>query len=78
PSTHPPGTNLPGFVPYRMKRLLLGLIERAFLDRVMAPQLNSFRQELGLPAVKRIISQWISSPDRVLGLFPQWFAPVQH
>ncbi|WP_260963125.1 glycosyltransferase [Pseudomonas citri] len=77
PSTHPPGTNLPAFVPYPVKRLLMGFIERAFLDRTMAPQLNSFRRELGLAPTKRIISQWISSPDRVLGLFPDWFAPVQ-
>lgn len=77
PSTHPPGANLPAFVPYPVKRLLLGMIERAILDRVMAPELNNFRQELGLAPTKRIISQWISSPDRVLGLFPEWFASVQ-
>lgn len=75
--THPPGTNLPAFVPYPMRRLLLGVIERAFLDRLMMPELNGFRRELGLPPVKRIISQWISSPNRVLGLFAPWFAPIQ-
>ncbi|SDA91975.1 rhamnosyltransferase subunit B [Pseudomonas sp. NFACC15-1] len=74
---HPPGTNLPAFVPYPLRRLLLGVIEHTFLDRLMKPELNGFRRELGLPAVKRIISQWISSPDRVLGLFPDWFAPIQ-
>ncbi|CAD5202385.1 glycosyltransferase [Pseudomonas sp. FEN] len=78
PSTHPPGTNLPAFLPYPVKRTLLRFIERAFLDRIMAPELNSFRNELGLPPTKRIISQWIASPDRVLGLFPDWLAPVQH
>lgn len=75
--THPPGTNLPAFVPYPLRRLLLGVIEHTVLDRIMKPELNSFRRELGLPAVKRIISQWISSPDRVLGLFADWFAPIQ-
>ncbi|MFC6338138.1 glycosyltransferase [Pseudomonas sp. CCM 7891] len=75
--THPPGTNLPAFVPYPLRRLLLGVIEHTFLDRLMKPELNAFRRELGLPPVKRIISQWISSPDRVLGLFPDWFAPIQ-
>ncbi|WP_248802874.1 glycosyltransferase [Pseudomonas sp. MWU13-2100] len=78
PSTHPPGTNLPAWFPYPVKRTLMSVIERLFLDRAMAPELNGFRSELGLPPAKRIISQWISSPDRVLGLFPEWFAPVQH
>ncbi|KIH83101.1 glycosyltransferase [Pseudomonas batumici] len=77
PATSPPGTNLPAFLPYPVKRMLMGFIERTFLDRAMAPELNRFRNELGLPSAKRIISQWISSPDRVLGLFPEWFAPVQ-
>ncbi|WP_248800724.1 glycosyltransferase [Pseudomonas sp. MWU13-2105] len=78
PSTHPPGTNLPAWFPYPLKRTLMSFIEKMFLDRAMAPELNSFRSELGLPPAKRIISQWISSPDRVLGLFPEWLAPVQH
>jgi rhamnosyltransferase subunit B len=75
--THAPGENLPAFVPYPVRRLLLNIIERAVLDRIMTPELNSFRRELGMPPVKRIISQWISSPDRVLGLFADWFAPIQ-
>jgi UDP:flavonoid glycosyltransferase YjiC (YdhE family) len=28
-----------------------------------------------LPPVHRILNQWIHSPDRVIGLFPPWFAP---
>ncbi|MGF6127581.1 rhamnosyltransferase subunit B [Pseudomonas frederiksbergensis] len=76
PSVHPPGTNLPGFVPTPVKRLVLRLVERTFLDGLMKPELNRFRRELGLPPTKRIISEWICSPDGVLGLFPQWFAEV--
>ena len=43
------------------------------VDRVLAPEINRFRAELGLPAVHRIIDQWWHSPLRVIGLFPEWF-----
>ena len=43
----------------------------------MAPQINAFRAELGLPPVRRIIDSWWHSPRRVIGLFPEWFAPPQ-
>ncbi len=77
PPIQPPGANLPAFLPYSLRRLLLGIIERTVFDRLMMPELNRFRRELGMAPVKRIISQWVPSPDRVLGLFTDWFAPVQ-
>ncbi|MGY2288351.1 glycosyltransferase [Pseudomonas sp. SDO5215_S409] len=77
PSTNAPGTNLPDFVPYPVRRLLLNFVERAHLDRTIAPALNEFRAQLGLAPVKHIISRWICSPGQALGLFPDWFAPVQ-
>jgi rhamnosyltransferase subunit B len=45
------------------------------IDRVMAAPVNSFRAKFGLKPIKRILRQWIHSPDRVIGLFPDWFAP---
>jgi rhamnosyltransferase subunit B len=56
---------------------LLWALERSLLDRVCAPEINSFRAELGLPPVKRVMSRWIHSPQGVLGLYPDWFAPIQ-
>src|SRR5205085_1334010 len=29
----------------------------------------------GLPAVTRVFDGWAFSPDLVIGLFPEWFAP---
>jgi UDP:flavonoid glycosyltransferase YjiC (YdhE family) len=46
------------------------------VDRMLAPEINRFRDELGLAPVRRIIDQWWHSPQRVLGLFPEWFAPA--
>jgi UDP:flavonoid glycosyltransferase YjiC (YdhE family) len=42
----------------------------------VAPSLNTFRASLGLSPVKGIFRNWIHSPDRVIGLFPDWFAPA--
>jgi rhamnosyltransferase subunit B len=44
-------------------------------DRVLGPELNRFRVELGLPPVRGIINEWWHSPERIIGLFPEWFAP---
>ena len=43
------------------------------IDRMAAPVLNEFRQELGLPRVKRVYSRWVNSPQLVVGLFPEWY-----
>lgn len=43
-------------------------------DPLVAPALNGLRRELGLPPVKRVMTQYLHSPQRVIGLFPSWFA----
>jgi rhamnosyltransferase subunit B len=68
---------IPSFLPYPLRARLLRTIERQVLDRVCAPDLNRFRASLGLPPVNSILSQWVHSPQGVLGLFPAWFAPPQ-
>ena len=47
------------------------------LDPTVAPQLNQWRRELGLPPVTRVFRDWIHSPQRVIGLFPDWFGVPQ-
>src|SRR5579863_1588789 len=47
------------------------------LDPVCAPDINRARAEIGLPPVRRVMGRWMHSPDGVLGLFPEWFAPPQ-
>jgi UDP:flavonoid glycosyltransferase YjiC (YdhE family) len=46
-------------------------------DEVFGPLLNAYRSELGLPAVERICSHWIHSPQSGIALFPEWFWPRQ-
>ncbi|MGC3968664.1 MAG: hypothetical protein QM775_15215 [Pirellulales bacterium] len=47
------------------------------VDRLINPELNGFRRELGLPPVRRFFNGWLHSPKLTVGLFPNWFAPPQ-
>jgi rhamnosyltransferase subunit B len=68
---------IPLFLPYPVRAGLLWAFERGVLDRVCGPDVNRLRAELGLPPVRRVMSRWRHSPQGVLGLFPDWFAPPQ-
>ena len=46
-------------------------------DLALAPALNRFRDEVGLPSVRHVGRRWWHSPQRVIGLFPEWFAAPQ-
>ena len=47
------------------------------IDRLIGPKLNALRNDVGLPPVKNIIRDYWHSPDRVIGMFPEWFARPQ-
>lgn len=69
---------LPRFhlVPRFLRPVTFRIVD-ALVDHVIGPPINSFRAELGLPPVRRIFNEWYNSPQRVIGLFPDWFAPPQ-
>lgn len=67
------GLPLPDWARSAMRSLL----ERWAFDPTIRPGLNEFRAQIGLPPVRRVLSQWLHSPDLVLGLFPAWFAPPE-
>ena len=67
------GSNWPRW----LKRSLWWSIDRFMLDPMVVPALNAWRQDLGLPPVTRIFRHWIHSPQRVIGLFPDWFGLPQ-
>jgi rhamnosyltransferase subunit B len=56
---------------------LFSLIDALLLDKLFAPNINRFRQSLGLPAIHKIFGGWMHSPQKNLGLFPEWFAQPQ-
>lgn len=68
---------IPMALPYPVRAGLVWAFDRGVLDRICAPDINRLRAELGMPPVARIMGRWMHSPQGVLGLFPEWFAPPQ-
>ena len=62
--------------PRPARRLAMALGDR-LVDLALTPDLNRFRAELGLPVVRHVGRLWWHSPQRVIGLFPDWFAAPQ-
>ncbi|MES2604468.1 MAG: nucleotide disphospho-sugar-binding domain-containing protein [Pseudomonadota bacterium] len=69
--------SLPEWTPQWVIRALFWLADVTLLDPAIAPALNAFRQELTLPPVRRVTARWWNSPQRVIGLWPEWFAKPQ-
>jgi rhamnosyltransferase subunit B len=59
------------------KRLLDWLVDALLLDPLFSPEINALRAGLGLGRIRRPLYRWWHSPQCVLGLFPEWFAPPQ-
>ncbi|MEX0939095.1 MAG: nucleotide disphospho-sugar-binding domain-containing protein [Pirellulales bacterium] len=72
-----PPMMLQDWVPKISKRTQLWIADRLVVDRFVGPPTNSFRRELSLPPVRRLIADWWHSPQRVIGLFPRWYCPPQ-
>jgi len=56
-------------------RGLYWCIDHTLLASMVQRPLNQFRRELGLAKVSRPLCDWWYSPDCVLAMFPDWFAP---
>jgi rhamnosyltransferase subunit B len=68
---------LPVSLPPFVIRGLFTLIDTLVLDKLFAPNINRFRQRLGLPPVKKVFGGWMHSSQKNIGLFPDWFAQPQ-
>src|SRR6516162_6590052 len=69
----PMDANVPRFA----KQALFWLVDRLWVDRILAAPINSFRRSLGLPPVNLILGDYVQSPQLTIGLFAEWFAPIQ-
>jgi UDP:flavonoid glycosyltransferase YjiC (YdhE family) len=65
------------YMPAGLIRTFWKVIDRMIIDPLLAQPINTFRKELGLPPVSGFIRDWWMSPQRVIGLFPDWFTPPQ-
>lgn len=70
------GAPIPQWAPRFMKRFQWWAGSKV-ADKHILPSLNRFRREHGLAPVRDVIRDWWHSPDRVIGLFPEWFGPPQ-
>lgn len=68
---------VPGYSPRWFRRFICWLGDVAMVEPVIGRPLNQFRRELGLAPAKGIFRSWWNSPQRVLAMFPEWFAPKQ-
>ena len=64
-------------MPRAVKKAIFWLIDTFWVEKMLAPGVNAFRATLGLAPVHGIFGQYLHSPELVLGLFPDWFAPPQ-
>ena len=71
------GVRLPDWLPHRLKRRYYGLLDRQFIDKILAEPLNAIRAQYGLAPTRSFLGDYFHSPDKVIGLFPDWFAPQQ-
>jgi UDP:flavonoid glycosyltransferase YjiC (YdhE family) len=68
---------MPRWLPRRLRPWVGRTLERLLFDPVTARSLNAWRAGQGLAPVRHVLSRWMHSPDRVLGLFPDWFGDPQ-
>jgi len=71
------GTTDLSFLPRWAKRILWHVADRWMIDPHAAPIVNELRAEFALPPVRSVFKDWIHSPLRTIGLFPDWYGPPQ-
>ncbi len=64
-----------GALPRGLRKVYWRGVDRWMIDPLLVPEVNAFRGELGLPPARWLFDRWMHSPQRVVGLFPDWFAP---
>lgn len=67
---------VPSWAPLWYPKMFDSLID-VILDRRLGRPTNEFRAELGLPRASKVMKHWWNSPQRVIGLFPDWYNPPQ-
>jgi UDP:flavonoid glycosyltransferase YjiC (YdhE family) len=68
---------MPRWLPKWLKQIIWDGGDKYVIDPKLAPAINQVRASLDLPPVKGILNEWWMSPQRVIGMWPEWFGPVQ-
>jgi rhamnosyltransferase subunit B len=67
----------PPQMPRFFRQVIFALLDTFMFDKVVAPEINRFRHSLSLPSIKKVFNRWIYSPQKNIGLFPEWFGQPQ-
>jgi rhamnosyltransferase subunit B len=62
-------------LPYSARKLLFSGAEKFVIDPVFRMVLRDVIRAFDLPRPHRVMREWCYSPQRILGLFPDWFCP---
>lgn len=62
-------------LPWPARRLLFRSVESLIVDPGFRWLLKDRLRAMRLPPPRRVLSEWSHSPQRLLGLFPDWFCP---
>ena len=62
--------------PMPVKRAVVAVADY-LTDLALASAANAVRAEFDLPPVRHVVREWWHSPQRVVGLFPDWYAAPQ-
>jgi len=60
--------------PKWFRRAVFRAGEKLIVDPLVGKLLHPFRDSHGLPRARRLFTDWLNSPLRMLGFFPDWFA----
>lgn len=71
-----PGLWVPPWTPPSLMSFLYWIVDVVGLNPMLKTEVNRFRRDLGLKPISRIGQYW-ESPQRIVGLFPEWFSPRQ-
>ena len=62
--------------PTWLMRASYWLIDTLAVDPAIRGPINRMRSEFGLKTLRRPLHQWWHSPDLILAMYPEWFAPA--
>lgn len=57
-------------------RACYAMVDHVIIDPILRGPVNRMRRRYGLAPVRRVMDRWWLSPDCVLLLYPEWFAPA--
>lgn len=68
-----PGMTIPNWWPRWLVRMMYAMANRFAIDPPVRKVVEPIRESLGLKPERAYLQKWIHSPDRCIGLFPEWY-----